>query len=132
MAWNRDLWKEAADVDDLIDGLVDEFGHKRGYNTTSVGSGVVEFQKTSTPRLLAGLTSGVRLIITSRASETSVEYREHVKEYLVKVPIFIVALAILPILALPALLLLALAAYGTYQQYMLTEDLRKEPTSISP
>lgn len=117
MAWNRDIWNEEADVDDLVDLFVD-FGIKRGYNSTSGGPGVIELHKTSTIRLFAGLTSGVRLIIASRSGQTSVEYAEHIKQYLIKLPVVFVGLGIVP--------LLPFVAFGTHQQYKLLEDIRKE------
>lgn len=118
MTWNRQSWNTQADVDELVDTLVRRFGHIGGYQTTSGGPGVLELQKTSTARLITGLTSGVRLVITTGHNNTTVELREHVKHYLLKVPVAIVVT--------PIPLLLAFPAYGAYQQYQLLEDIRNE------
>lgn len=110
-------WPKQANVDDLIE-VLEKYGVRKGYTPIKAGQGVLELQKTGTVRLLSGLSTGVRIVVTTAPGGTAVEFGEVAKNYGLKAIVALAASAVPPLLAVPG--------YGAYQQYQLLEGIRAE------
>jgi hypothetical protein len=117
MQWT---WPEKANVNELIDRLV-IFGEHRGYQVRKVGhtGNVLEISKAGTMRLIAGLSSGLRLVITTKEDRTVIDVSEYGKEFALKAAVGVVGLSLFFV---PT----ATAAYGAYMQNKLIDDVKKE------
>jgi hypothetical protein len=117
MQWT---WPEEASVNEIIDRLVIYGGHS-GYEVRKVGrtGDVLEITKGGTMRLLVGLSSGLRLVITVKQGRTVVDVSGHGKEFALKAAVGVVGLWIFFI---PT----AMAAYGAYTQNKLMDNVKKE------
>jgi hypothetical protein len=114
-------YNKVAEVNILIDKIRRHF-EKSGYDSKLVSGNIIEIEKTSTPRKLTGLSTGLRIAVTVKRDQTIIDISGHVEEYLLK------GAAALPwlILAAPLAPLAAPAAYGVYQQYKLVKELEQE------
>lgn len=117
MQWT---WPEKADINDMIDRLI-VYGEHRGYQARKVGrsGNVLEMSKGGAVRLLTGLSSGLRLVVTVKQDRTVVDVSGHGKEFALKAAVGVIGFWLLFI---PT----AAAAYGAYMQNKMMDDVRKE------
>ena len=102
----------------LIDKIRRHF-EKNGYDSKLVSDNIIAIEKTSVPRKLSGLSTGMRIAITNKRDQTVIDISGHVEEYLLKGAVGLPLL----IMAFP---LAAPAAYGIYQQYKLVKEVEQE------
>lgn len=123
MQW---IWTEEADVNDLMEKLI-VFAEHQGYKTQIIGRkrDILQVSKTDTFRLLTGLTSGLRLIITAKQGKTLVDVSGNEKEFGLKFVIMAIGLIGGCACYLP-FLLVATAAYGLFAQNRLMDNIKKE------
>src|SRR5262245_21838629 len=107
-------FNKKVDINDFIDKLRRYF-QKKGYDTKGISSDILNVSKTSMPRKVAGLSSGLRIAVTVKRGQTLIEMSGYVEEYVLKVVVVIFAgfislgfLALIPI-------------YGAYQEYKLVK-----------
>jgi hypothetical protein len=117
MQWT---WPEKANVNEIMDRL-GIYGEHRGYQVRRVGhtGNVLEISKAGTMRLLAGLSSGLRLVITAKEDRTVIDVSGYGKEFALKA---VVGVAGFWLLFVPT----ATAAYGAYLQNKLLDDIKNE------
>jgi hypothetical protein len=115
MQWT---WPARMDIKELMARLK-IFGEHKGYAVNFVGGDIVEFKKGGNLRLVSGLSTGLRLVITHKADATVVDVSEHGKEYAIKGA---VATAGIWLAFIPT----ATAAYGAYAQNKLMDEVKKE------
>jgi hypothetical protein len=117
MQWT---WPEKANANELMDRLV-ILGEHRGYQVRKVGhtGNVLEISKGGTMRLLAGLSSGLRLVITAKEDRTVIDVSGYGKEFASKAAVGVIGLGLFFV---PT----ATAAYGAYLQNKLIDDIKEE------
>jgi hypothetical protein len=117
MQWT---WTQEADVNDLMEKLI-IFAEHRGYKAKKVGqSSALEIIKTSTVRQLSGISSGVRLVITTKSGKTVVDVSGYAEEFAIKAAVCAAALL------LTSGILAPLPVYGAYAQKKLMDGVRNE------
>ena len=117
MQWT---WTEEANVNDLTEKLI-IFADHQGYKTQRIGRNrdILEMSKTGIFRQLAGLSTGLRLVITAKQGKTMIDVSGHGKEFAIKAVVGLVGIALFfPFIASPA--------YGAYAQNKLMDDIKNE------
>jgi hypothetical protein len=107
-------YNKEANINHLIDKLRRYF-QKQGYDAKVVSSDILEVSKTSTPRKVAGLSSGLRIAVTVKRGQTLVEISGYVEEYVLKGGVAMVAAVF------SAGLLALVPIYGAYQEHKLVK-----------
>src|SRR5689334_5048465 len=117
----RRVYNKQADVKVLIERLRRLF-EKQGYDAKPVSTDILEIKKSSTPRKIAGLSSGLRIAVTVKRDQTTVDLSGHIEEYTLKA--IVIAVSLLQIMLLFPLT--AAGSYGLYQEYKLIKAALEE------
>lgn len=111
-------YNKVAEINILIDRIRRHF-EKIGYDSKLVSDNIIEIEKTSTARKLAGLSTRLRIAINIKRDQTVVDISGYGEEFILKGAVGIPALIIFAPLAAPA-------AYGAYKQYKILKELEQE------
>jgi hypothetical protein len=120
MQWT---WTDEANVNDLIEKLM-IFAEHQGYKTQVIGRKRDILEISWLVELLRwfGWSSGLRLVITVKQGRTVVDADIPVNEFVTKGVGFVIGI-ILIMMMIPVIIA---PAYGSYIQYKLIEDTKKE------